>query len=141
MLAGGTAVAAVALYDDPPTNENVPPDLVVTRAEPPFGSTVSLSRDRVSLVLRVTLRRQMGRGTITLRVQGAPGFNCLLYQGTHETIPAETPVDLPVDSVLSTSLCRTPGEVNRGILTLQENLDEVGPGVTIEFPMAYSFVP
>jgi hypothetical protein len=92
----------------------------------------------VRLVVRVTLRRQMGSGTVTLR---APGFDCFLYQGLHGTIPAETPVDLTLEIQLSTSLCRTPGDINRGILTIQENLEQVGPGVTIEFPMSYTFVP
>jgi hypothetical protein len=95
LVTGGAAAAAVALFDHPPSDlPPRPPQLVVVRSEPPVGSTLSLSRDRLTLSLRVTLRRAVGAGTVTLALAPNTGFCLLRFVGGHGPIPAETPVEL-----------------------------------------------
>jgi tetratricopeptide (TPR) repeat protein len=141
VVAAGATAAAAVLYDDPPSNQIAPPEVVVVRGEPPLGSNVSLSRDRLILSLRVTLRRNMGGGTFSLSLHG-PAYSCFLINGgTHGPIPAETPTELTVEALLSTSFCRAAAVIDRGTINISENFEQVGQTAFIEFPIAYTFVP
>jgi hypothetical protein len=141
-IAGGAAVAAHAIYDKPPAGPNNPAELVIVSATPPIGSTISVSRDTFTFRLQVTLRRDLGSGTLSLLFtrRGMIG-PCVAFQGNHGRIRAENPEPLVLTGTLSTTFCRSGGEVEGAVLTLQENFETVGQPIVFEFPMPYTIVP
>jgi TolA-binding protein len=142
VVAGGAAAAAVALYDDPPSNPPPsPPELVVVRSQPPVGGTLSLSRDRLTLSLRVTLRRAIGSGTLSLSLTRSTGNCFLTFQSVHEPIPAETPFELTFGGAPTTQSCSGGGGIDVGFLTIGDNFDRNGQSTFFQFPISYAVAP
>ena len=141
-VAGGAALAAHMLYDKPPAAPNNPAELVIVSAQPPIGSTVSVSRDPMTLRFQVTLRRDLGSGTMNLLFNRRGGVGaCNAFTGNHPRIRAENPEPIVLTVTLSSTFCRTGGEVDGAVLTLNENFETVGQPIVFEFPMTYSLVP
>jgi hypothetical protein len=89
----------------------------------------------------VTLRRAIGSGTFSLSLARAAGNCFLAFQGVHEAIAAETPIDLTFGGTPSSQSCGAGGGIDTGFLTLNDNFERNGQSTFFQFPISYAVAP